>query len=356
MKANLRLLTIRLAPWALAGVVAVLAWLKFSPKDPAPLVVTGNGRLEAVEIDIAAQTPGRVRDLLVREGDLVAAGQVLARLDADGLEAQLRAAGAQLRQAENAVATARSQVLQRGAEKGAAEALLDQRTAEHAIAKKRMARSSLLAREGANSQEKADEDGAQVDATAAAVSAVRAQLVAADAAIATARSQVDGAESAVEAARATLERLRSDLEDTALQAPRDGRVQYLVAQAGEVVGAGGRVLNMVDLSDVHLTFFLPTGPAGRLALGSEVRLVLDAAPQYVIPAHVSFIADVAQFTPKTVETAVEREKLMFRVRARIPPEVLRKYLPQVKTGLPGVAHVRLDPTQAWPARLEVKLP
>ena len=63
---------------------------------------------------------------------------------------------------------------------------------------------------------------------------------------------------------------------------------------------------------------------GGSPLGTEVRLVLDAAPQYVIPAKVTFVADVAQFTPKTVETASERQKLMFRVRAQIPPELLQK--------------------------------
>jgi len=133
-------------------------------------------------------------------------------------------------------------------------------------------------------------------------------------------------------------------------------VQYKVAQLGEVVGAGGRVLSLVDLSDVYMTFFLPTAAAGKVALGSEVRLVLDAAPQYVIPAKASFIADVAQFTPKTVETTSEREKLMFRIRAQIPVELLKKHITQVKTGLPGVAWVRLDATKPWPARLQIKLP
>ncbi len=133
-------------------------------------------------------------------------------------------------------------------------------------------------------------------------------------------------------------------------------MQYRVAQPGEVLGTGGRVLSLVDLSDVYMTFFLPTTEAGRVALGAEVRLILDAAPQYVIPAQVSFVADVAQFTPKTVETASEREKLMFRVRAQIPVELLKKHITQVKTGLPGMAWLRLDADAPWPAHLQVKLP
>jgi HlyD family secretion protein len=116
------------------------------------------------------------------------------------------------------------------------------------------------------------------------------------------------------------------------------------------------VLNLLDLTDVYMTFFLPTAAAGKLAIGSEVRCVLDAAPEYVIPAQISFVADVAQFTPKTVETASEREKLMFRVKARIAPELLKQHIRQVKTGLPGMAYVRIDAQTQWPEQLQVKLP
>lgn len=130
-------------------------------------------------------------------------------------------------------------------------------------------------------------------------------------------------------------------------------MQYRVAQAGEVLGAGGTVLNLVDLTDVYMTFFLPTSAAGRIAIGTEVRLVLDAAPDYVIPAKVSFVADVAQFTPKTVETASEREKLMFRVRAQVPVTLLRKHITYVKTGLPGMAYIRLNSKHPWPAHLQL---
>ena len=105
-----------------------------------------------------------------------------------------------------------------------------------------------------------------------------------------------------------------------------------------------------------MTFFLPETVAGQLALGSEVRIVLDAAPQLVIPARVSFVASTAQFTPKTVETASERQKMMFRVKAQIAPELLQKHVQLVKTGLPGMAWLKLDANAPWPAHLAVKLP
>ncbi len=336
------------------GGLGVAAWQIFGKDDKNKGLVSGNGRIEAVEIDVAAKTPGRVKDILVREGELVAAGQVVALMDTEVLDAQHRQAEAQLKQAQSAVETSRSQLVQHGSEKEAVLALVKQREAELSVARKRASRSLTLASEAATSQQEADDDSARVESAIAAVSAARAQFAAAAATIVTAQAEIAGAQSGVEATRATVERIQADIKDSALKSPRDGRVQYLVAQPGEVVGGGGRVLSMVDLSDVYMTFFLPTAVVGRVALGTEVRLVLDAAPKYVIPARVSFVADVAQFTPKTVETASERQKLMFRVRAQIPPDLLKKYITQVKTGLPGMAYVRLDSKAEWPAHLQVK--
>lgn len=339
---------------AVVGIVA--GWYNYFRNNQDAGVTNGNGRIEAVEIDVASKAAGRVKDILVREGDFVTTGQVVARMDTDTLRAQLRQAIAQRQQAESAVATARSQLAQRQSEKAAAVALLVQREAERDNAEKHAKRSSELVAKGAVARQTSDDDLSLLRGAEAGVSAVRAQIAAAEAAIVTARSQITGAESTVEAARANAERIQADIQDSILVSPRDGRVQYRVAQVGEVVGAGGRVVSLVDLSDVYMTFFLPTAAAGKIALGSEVRLILDAAPQYVIPAKASFIADVAQFTPKTVETASEREKLMFRVRAQIPPELLKKHITQVKTGLPGVAWVRLDATKPWPDKLQIKLP
>jgi HlyD family secretion protein len=338
------------------AIALLLVWLYLKGPDDSQGIASANGRIEATEIDVAAKNAGRIEAILVDEGDFVTAGQVVAQMDTDVLQAQLRQAEAQVRQAQSAIATARSQLVQRQSEKEAAEALVVQRLAELEVARKRAVRSTALAAIAAVSQQEADDDQARVQSYEAAISSARAQVAAAEAAITTARSQVLEAESSYEAAMATVERIKADIDDSYLKAPRDGRVQYRVAEPLEVVGAGGRVLNLVDLSDVYMTFFLPTKQAGRVALGSEVRLVLDAAPDYVIPARVSFVADVAQFTPKTVETAEEREKLMFRIKAHIPPDLLGKYIKQVKTGLPGMAYVRLDPQAPWPPHLQVKLP
>jgi HlyD family secretion protein len=163
-------------------------------------------------------------------------------------------------------------------------------------------------------------------------------------------------EAAIEAAQASIERIRVDIADSELRAPRAGRVLYRLAEAGEVLGVGGKVLTLLDLTDVYMVIFLPETVVGRVALGAEARIVLDAAPEYVIPAKVSFVASRAQFTPKQVETREAREKLSFRVKLRIDPELLRHYEPLVKTGVPGVAYVRLQPEIAWPENLNPRLP
>ena len=157
-----------------------------------------------------------------------------------------------------------------------------------------------------------------------------------------------------EAADADIARIQADIDDSLLTAPREGRIQYRIAQPGEVLSAGGRVLNLVDLTDVYMTFFLPEEVAGKVSLGADVRLVFDAIPDIPIPAEVSYVASVAQFTPKTVETQSERQKLMFRVKARIDPALLRKYIKLVKTGIPGVTWVKLDPAAEWPEALQLK--
>jgi len=344
--------------WWVAGLLAALAaggyyaWQQSRNGALPEGIASGNGRIEAVEIDVSAKSPGRIKEILVDDGDFVKAGEVLARMDTAQLEAQRRQAQAQLQRTVIGVDTARTLIVQREAEKKAAAAVVTQREAELDAAERTLARSEQLAASNTISQQVLDNDRAAERSAAAAVAAAEAQLAASDAAINAAKALVVDAEAAVDSANAAIESIEAEIDDATLRSPRDGRVQYRVAEPGEVLGSGGRVLNLVDLGDVYMTFFLPTAQAGRVAIGTEVRLVLDAAPQYVIPAKATFVADVAQFTPKTVETEEERQKLMFRIKAQIEPELLRKYIQQVKTGLPGVAYIRLDPRVEWPANLK----
>jgi HlyD family secretion protein len=373
----------------LAAVVAVAAaafvvWQRQRAEALPPGIFAGNGRLEATEIDVATKTAGRIKEVLVREGDFVEAGQVVAEMDVESLGAELRQNEAKIRQAQSAVGTAEALANQRRDAAAAAAALVAQRQqaratasqlaaqreSELAFADNELKRSEELFAKGFISAQRLDTDRTRVRTARAAAAAAKSQVAEAEAAILAARAQVQEVGSAIaaaesqvseskfsiEAAQAAAEKIKADIADATLRTPRAGRVLFRTAEPSEVLPAGGKVLTVLDISDVYMTFFLPETVAGKVALGSEARLVLDAARQYVVPAKISFVAAAAQFTPKTVETASEREKLVFRVKARIDPELLKKHRTQVKTGLPGVAYVKVDRDAAWPPSLEVKLP
>tara|TARA_R110002020_G_scaffold113518_5_gene261065 strand:+ start:12763 stop:13836 length:1074 start_codon:yes stop_codon:yes gene_type:complete len=348
--------SIRIVVVAALAAAGYLVWQSMGSNGLPPGLASSNGRIEAVSIDISSKVAGRIETVLVDEGDQVSAGQLLVQMDTATLRAQHREAQAELKRARIAIDTATQLVKQRTSEKTAAEAVVAQREAERNAASKRLDRTKRLTERGTTSIQELDDDQAAFEGARAALAAAKAQVAASEAAISQAKSQIVAAEAAVEAIDAQIERIDTEIADSALRSPRVGRVQYRVAQPGEVVSAGATVLNMVDLTDVYMNFFLPTADAGRLHVGSEARLVFDAAPQYVVPAAISYVADVAQFTPKTVETEDERLKLMFRVKARIAPELLRQYLDLVKTGVPGVVYVKVGPDAAWPDELQVKLP
>jgi HlyD family secretion protein len=244
----------------LAG-VAYYAWQIFARPGLPEGIASGNGRIEATEIDVAAKIPGRIREILVREGDFVTAGQVLVHMNTDQLEAKRRQAEAELKRALIGVDTSKSLVVQRDAERKAAVAVVAQREAEFDAANRRLERSQQLVKTNTVSQQVLDDDRASAQGASAAINAAQAQLAASEAAVNAAKAQVVDSEAAVDAARAAIETITADINDSTLTSPRDGRVQFRVAQPGEVLAAGGRVLNLVDLGDVFMTFFLPTAQA-----------------------------------------------------------------------------------------------
>ena len=334
-----------------AAVAGYFGWTQWHAPDLPDGFAVANGRIEATEVNIAALTGGRIARITAAEGDFVKQGDVLVQMDVVQLNAQRRQAEAQMRRAEIGVQTAGALVEQAEAQERAAAAAVDQAQAAADAAAQRYARSAQLVDSNTISQQVLDDDLARDRQAKAGLASAEASRAAAQAGISSAKAQVVDAEAAIEAAKASIDAITATIDDATLTAPRDGRIQYLIAQEGEIVGSGGRILSLVDLGDVYMTVFLPTLQAGRVQVGGEVRLVMDAAPDLVIPATVSYVADVAQFTPKTVETADEREKLMFRVRVRIEPDLLIRHIDHVKTGLPGMAYIRLDANAEWPESL-----
>src|SRR5271157_4371075 len=164
------------------------------------------------------------------------------------------------------------------------------------------------------------------------------------------------AQDAIKAAEDKIEQIKSMIGELMLVSPREGKVQYQLAHAGDSVAAGVPIVTLIDLSDVYMTVFLRPADAGKLAMGDEARLILDAAPDYVAPAAVSFVASDSQVAPKAVETKDDLAKLMLRVDLKIDPKVVETYYGKVETGLRGAGFVRTRPDAKWPAQLQVKLP
>ena len=336
------------------GIVAgggFFAWNHLKKPVTPEAFASGNGRIEATEVNIATRQSGRLKDVLVREGDDVQVGQVVARMDTAALEASLREAEAKARQARHSISVAQASVAQRQNETSAAKALVDQRASQLTLAEKDMQRTQQLIDKGFVSPQKLDVDRNNRQSAAAATSAAKSQHMEARSAVDAARAGVMQAQSAVDAAEAGAEKIREDIRDATLISPINGRVLYRLVEPGEVLGAGGNVLTLLDITDVYMTIFLPTSQAGRVSIGTEARIVLDVRPDISIPAKVTFVSPEAQFTPKSAETRTEREKLMFRIKVKIPQDLLQAYAKRVKTGLPGMAHVRLDPNAPWPDTL-----
>ncbi|MBN8196853.1 HlyD family secretion protein [Thalassospira povalilytica] len=304
------------------------AYWKSQQSELPDFIASGNGRIEAEEIRVATKYAGRVDEVLVDEGDTVSAGQVLARMDTAELMASQARARAEVAGAEQGIAEA--------------EALIIQRQSELSFAQQQLARANELVKNNNISREQVDQRRADRDVAQAALSAAQAKLV--------------SAQRNVEATEAELRRIQVQIDDSVLKAPRDGRVQYRLAEPGEVLSGGGPVITMIDLSDVYMNVFLPTRQAGLAFVGNEARIMLDAAPGFVIPAKVSFVADDAQFTPREVETRSERDKLMFRVKVRIDRELLAEHIKRVKTGLPGEAYIMLADHQDWPEAFTPNVP
>jgi HlyD family secretion protein len=313
-----------IAAVVIGAAAAGVYWWQHSQSQLPAGIVWSNGRIEADAIDIDTKFAGRISELLVDEGDMVKAGQVVARMDTRDLEASLKKAEAQVRLAQKAIDEAKANIVQQ--------------SSQVLLAKQQMDRATYLVQQGFQTKEVLDQRQQQLDGAEAALRAAQAREI--------------EAQHAFEASTHDVELYKVNIADNTLVVPRDGRIQYRIANIGEVLPAGGKIFTMLDISYVYMDIYLPTQEAGRVKIGADARIVLDAYPNIAIPAKVSFIATQAQFTPKAVETKSERDKLMFRIRVRIDPERLRARGDRVRSGLPGLAYIRIDPAIAWPPQLQ----
>lgn len=275
-------------------------------------IYRANGRLELTRVDVAAKYPGRLREAAFQEGERVQAGQVLAVQEDGELQAKL--------------AQARARAGQAAQSRKAALARLEWQQAQSLLRQQQISPVELEKRQ-------------------LALDAETAVLEAAQGAVQTAGHAAEEAQAQIELAQAMLESLQ-------LRAPLDGRVEYRLAEPGAMLAPGSRVATLLDAGDAWLTVFFPAAVAGRLKVGDEARVTLEGLSA-ALPATVALVDEQAQFTPKYVETASERENLVYRVKLRIPRETALAWPGVLKGGVTGDGYVRTG-SQPWPAQLQVQ--
>lgn len=372
---------------------------------------SSNGRLQLQNIDVASLRAGRVSQVLVHEGDLVEKGTPLVTLSSEELDTQLQGAEAAKSQAEAAKLQAEGRKSQAQAAKARAEgavtrAMGTEKRAEGGYARtqggvnqadaviaakkaqlqialdnlnntKALRKDDLVSiaelqqREQAYQAAKAEVLAAQAAKAQAAAGGTEAQagiaeaqsgIAEAKAAVAEAQAGINQAQAGIEQAQAginqaqsQINRVKSIQSDMYVRAPQAGRVEYRIVEVGNVIAPGSKVVTLVDPNDVYLEIFLPTDSSNQVQIGSPARILLDGI-KAVLPAKVSFVANQSQFTPKSVETKNEREKMMYRVKLSLDPQVASRYQTLLKGGMTAQGYVQLDPSKAWSKDLEVKMP
>ncbi len=323
-----------IVPVVLLAVVILAAGVWYASEQAATDgALTASGTVEATGISIAPEVSGRVAEVTVVEGDTVAEGDVLVRLDATLLEAQRGQAEAALATAQAAVdtasaaaGTARANLAAVGAGPSAEQVAVARRQLEQAQ------RAYEVARDGYADLSRSEKDTpagiaakAQRDNAKAAVATARAQYELAVAGarpeqVAVAQAQVDAAEAQVDAARtqvrsaeAALAVLDAQLGKLTLAAPAAGTVLMRSIEPGEVVMPGAVLLVVGDLDRLTVTVYVPEDRLGEVAVGQPVRVTVDAFPGESFAGTVERIADQAEFTPRNVQTVEGRKTTVFAV-------------------------------------------
>jgi HlyD family secretion protein len=376
------------------GVAGAAVWrLVLAPPAMPHGVIAVSGRIEGDDSAVAAKTTGRIRELRVREGDQVEAGQVIAVLDDEQVRAREQQAEAMVRQAEARVrlsqhqiavlneqlrqnefgvdqarADAQGRVSEAEGRLAAAEAQLAQAEASYNQAKwdreafARLFQKELVAEQEARRAQSSEEAQAavvaasrrQVEAARGSLTAARANLVnpdirssqvaAVQGQILQAQADIAAAQAEAERARAQLREARANRKDLNVIAPFEGTVATRTAEPGEVVMAGTPVITLVNLGEVYLRAFVPEGDIGRVRVGQPARVYLDSAPAKPLEAHVMRVDPRASFTPENTYFREDRVKQVVGVKLR-----LRAADGFAKPGMPADGEILVDGDQ-WPTR------
>ncbi len=346
---------------ALLVISALLLPRLFS--KPSQFIVSASGRIEGREVTLAPkEIQGRVKALLVDEGDRVSKGQLLAELQSDQLDARFQSLqanisnlDAQIRQASvdlgftdkntgAALEAAQAAVRSARAHLARAKAVAANATADYQ-------RNVSLFKEGIVSQSALDQATMNYETALADVNAAEKDLSQAEANLGVARAardtvrvkeeQIKVLEQSRNAARGQLAEAQANLAEKKIYAPTDGTILSRPVEVGDVVSPGSPIFVMVDMSRLYLKVYIPEPDIPKVKLGDEADITVDAFPNMTFPARITKIYEQAEFTPKNVETKEERVKLVFGVELTfVKPE------PRLKPGMPADSAIHWRPAGA----------
>jgi len=278
----------------------------------APATIVATGHVEATEVRVASKLAGRLQQVGVREGDVVAQGQELARLEITDLTLLRRQA-----QAEQAGAAAELRLKLKGARsEDIAELEAQQRAAEADLAGagRDLERLQALLDKGSGTVKARDDARTRRDALQARLEALQQALRRSRAGFRD--EEKDGARARVATAEARLAQLDQQLEDTHIESPLAGIVTEKLVESGELLAAGTPIAVVTDLADAWLTVYVPETDLGRVRLGQAVEVVTDDGQTRT--GKLSYVSSRAEFTPKNVQTRDERVKLVYELRVTLP--------------------------------------
>jgi len=308
----------------------------------------GSGEIEGTTVELSSRVGARIVALPVREGQRVAKGDLLVRLDCADPEAQLAEAEARLAAARAQAVAAGAQIhastssrVAAGATQEAARAQASALEAQRDAAErqaKRLAGLTADVPESSIDQTRASAAGLahQTEAAKAQASASAEHVRAAEVGVRAATAQADAAVAQVRAANAAVARVRLLAGECEVRAPRDAEVATLPHEAGELVSPGAVLARLVDLSEVKATFYLPNSEVGAVKPGAPAIVVADAWPEERFEGSVRTVALEAEFTPRNIQTRSDRDRLVYPVEVTVRNRdgKLRAGMP-VQVTLPG---------------------
>jgi HlyD family secretion protein len=307
--------------------VAALVLIASACREPAPATPPRvSGHVEATDVHVAAEVAGRILELRVNEGDRVAAGDLLARLDTRDVELQ-----AQRARAERAAADADLRLLRAGArpeeirqadaQVEAAQADVTTIEAELRAAEIDFERFETLLKANAGSRKQRDDALARVEVARERQRAARERVQAAREAAARLRAgaraeEIDAAQARVAVADAQIAVLRKAVADASVLAPAAGVITQKLAEPGELAAARTPLLVITDIDRAWANLFVPEPMIPRIRLGQQATVFTDAGGPG-LPGTVAFVSPQAEFTPRNVQTADERSKLVYRIKVNV---------------------------------------